>query len=152
MRLRMREVVAPCGEDEHMDPVPKRVAGVKIPKVVRKGPVLQFVNSSAGRLLIAEALTAAMGVLAYKQTDEGTREKLKGKAGDTGELLAHNTARLTHAFSEGVRAFREALADGEAPAARGDIADADDDSSGVEEFAREPPKKNSRRSATPNPL
>ena len=46
--------------------VPKRVAGVKIPKSVRKGPVMDFVNSSTGRLLIAEALTAALAVFAYK--------------------------------------------------------------------------------------
>jgi hypothetical protein len=132
--------------------VPKRVAGVKIPKVVRKGPVLQFVNSTAGRTLIAEALTAAMGVLAYKQTGDGTREKIKDKARDTGEALAQNTARLTHAFGEGVRAFREALAADETEAGDRDTTDAADES-GAGEVAREPPKKNSRRSvATPNPL
>ena len=44
--------------------VPKRLAGVKIPKAVRKGPVMDFVNSKSGRILIAQALTAAIGVLA----------------------------------------------------------------------------------------
>ena len=29
--------------------VPKRVAGVKIPKAVRKGPVGTFLNSTSGR-------------------------------------------------------------------------------------------------------
>jgi hypothetical protein len=38
--------------------VPKRVVGVKIPKAVRKGPVMEFVNSKSGRVLIAQALTA----------------------------------------------------------------------------------------------
>src|SRR3954463_11338208 len=90
--------------------VPKRVAGVKIPKVVRKGPVLQFVNSSAGRMLIAEALTAAVGVFLYEKSDASNGGGLKRKAIDTEESLKRNTARLTHAFGAGVQAFREALA------------------------------------------
>jgi hypothetical protein len=88
--------------------VPKRVAGVKIPKAVRKGPVLQFVNSPAGKLLVAEALTAALAVFAYKQAEDGG-ERIKLSTRDAEQALKRNTARLTHAFGEGVRAFREAL-------------------------------------------
>jgi hypothetical protein len=94
--------------------VPKRVAGVKIPKAVRKGPVMDFVNSKAGRLLIAEALTAAIGVLAYKNTDRETLKragsKIKDGAGETREAVKRNTARMSFAFSEAVTAFRTALA------------------------------------------
>ena len=90
--------------------VPKRVAGVKIPKSVRKGPALQFVNSSAGKLLVAEALTAALAMFAYKQAQGENGAKLKETAHDAEDALKRNTARLTYAFSEGVRAFREALA------------------------------------------
>src|SRR3954464_1414496 len=88
--------------------VPKRVAGVKIPKAVRKGPVLDFVNSSTGRMLIAEALTAAVGLFAYNRADTNGDGVRRGAA-DCEESLKHNTARLTFAFGEGVRAFREAL-------------------------------------------
>jgi hypothetical protein len=93
--------------------VPKRVAGVKIPKAVRKGPVMDFVNSKAGRVLIAEALTAAVGVLAYKQTSPETRghirDKMKDGADETGDAVKRNTARLSFAFGEAVTAFRTAL-------------------------------------------
>jgi hypothetical protein len=119
--------------------VPKRVAGVKIPKVVRKGPVLDFVNSSAGRMLIAEALTAAVGLFAYKKADESG--SLERGAGDLEESLKQNTARLTFAFGEGVRAFREALAQPEGVGAEdGDAAEAATGSVGLA-------KKNSRRPA-----
>ena len=101
--------------------LPKRVAGVKIPKAVRKGPVVDFVNSSAGRVLIAQALTAAIGVFAYKsatpETREGIRSKAKKGVDGARETLEHNTQRLAFAFGEAVTAFRTALGD---PAAPGD--------------------------------
>ena len=93
--------------------VPKKVVGVKIPKAVRKGPILDFVNSNTGRMLIAQALTAAIGVFAYKQADPETRERLRGKvskgAGDARELMSRNTARISYACGEAVNAFRTAL-------------------------------------------
>jgi hypothetical protein len=93
--------------------VPKRVAGVKIPKAVRKGPVMDFVNSKAGRVLIGQALTAAIGVLAYKTASPETRERVRGKlkdgADETSDVLKRNTARISFAFGEAVTAFRTAL-------------------------------------------
>jgi hypothetical protein len=93
--------------------VPKRVVGVKIPKAVRKGPIMDFVNSATGRMLIAQALTAAIGVFAYKQADPETRERVRGKvkkgAGDAREMMSQSTARLSYAFGEAVTAFRAAL-------------------------------------------
>jgi hypothetical protein len=95
--------------------VPKRVAGVKIPKTVRKGPVMDFVNSTTGRALIAQALTAAIGVFAYKHAAPETRDRIRGKvkkgAEGTREALERNSARLSFAFGEAVTAFRTALAD-----------------------------------------
>jgi hypothetical protein len=93
--------------------VPKRLAGVKIPKAVRKGPVMDFVNSKSGRILIAQALTAAIGVLAYQQASPETRERVRGKikngADETTDALKRNTSRLSFAFSEAVTAFRTSL-------------------------------------------
>ena len=122
--------------------VPKRVAGVKIPKAVRKGPVLDFVNSSAGKLLLAEALTAALAMFAFKQSQGENGEKLKRTAHDAEHMLKQNTARLTHAFGEAVRAFREALANYEpddmSDRERADLAD--------DEPVTPAPEKSSRRS------
>jgi hypothetical protein len=108
--------------------VPKRVAGVKIPKAVRKGPVVDFVNSSAGRLLIAQALTAAVAAFAIKESDSSTGQRVKAGARSAEEMVKENTARIGHAFAEGVRAFREALGEplGNREVARGPE-DADDD-------------------------
>jgi len=93
--------------------VPKKVVGVKIPKAVRKGPIMDFVNSTTGRVLIAQALTAAIGALAYKHADPETRERLRGKvrkgADDARHLMSRSTARLSFAFGEAVNAFRTAL-------------------------------------------
>ena len=93
--------------------VPKQIVGVKIPKSVRKGPVMDFVNSTTGRVLIAQALTAAIGVFAYRNADPETRDRLRGKvrkgADDAREIVARNTARLSFAFGEAVTAFRNAL-------------------------------------------
>jgi hypothetical protein len=121
--------------------VPKRVAGVKIPKAVRKGPVLQFVNSSAGRLLVAEALTAAVGVFAYKQATGPNGGKLKQDALGAEKALKQNTARLSFAFGAGVRAFREALAQ-PGPA----VSHSADGAIEPENSDAAPSKKNTRRS------
>jgi hypothetical protein len=53
--------------------IPRKLAGVKIPKALRKGPVGQFVNSSAGQLLIAEAIAVAIAALAARRTATGER-------------------------------------------------------------------------------
>jgi hypothetical protein len=94
--------------------VPRRLAGVKIPKEVRKGPIMEFVNSKAGRMLIAEALTAAIGVLAIKHASPKARDeaagKLKGTARDTRDAVARSAVRLSHAFGEAITGFRAALA------------------------------------------
>jgi hypothetical protein len=124
--------------------VPKRVAGVKIPKAVRKGPVMDFVNSKTGRVLIAQALTAAIGVLAYKQASPETQDS----ANDTGDALKRNTARLSAAFGEAVAAFRTALnqpsGESDATSATKALADQLD---GVEERVG---KKNKPRGSSPS--
>src|SRR5688572_25378605 len=107
--------------------VPKRIAGVKIPKTVRKGPVVDLLNSSGGQVLIAEALLLVAGSYAAKRVDpdspvrefihhpvEKAKEAaLSGKA--TAQRAGNGTAevskRLAHAFEEGIRAFRAALSE-----------------------------------------
>jgi hypothetical protein len=127
--------------------VPKRVAGVKIPKAVRKGPVVDFVNSSAGRLLIAQALTAAVAAFAIKESDSPTGERVRAGARSAEEMVKENTERLGHAFAAGVRAFREAL--GNPDAARGpDDAEDAHEAETVDEIVA---KKKSRAAAQRHP-
>jgi hypothetical protein len=110
--------------------IPKRVAGVKVPKPIRKGPIMDFINSTAGQALLAQALVAAAGVFAVKRVnDENVGEVLRHpvdsvkRAGnrigagmsDSTEALSRNTARLQFALGEAVRAFREALSEPSEP-------------------------------------
>ncbi len=128
--------------------VPKRVAGVKIPKAVRKGPVVDFVNSSAGRLLIAQALTAAVAAIAIKQSDSPTGERIKAGARSAEETVKENTARLGHAFAEGVRAFREALSNPNV-ATVSDVPEIDLDTETVDDtLAKKKPRAASQRHPT----
>jgi hypothetical protein len=101
--------------------LPKKIAGVKIPKSVRKGPVGQFLNSSAGQLLVAEALIAAGGAFFATETNDagdhkGSARKLgrsgAGSADEARQLLERGSARLSFAFGEAVKAFRTALREG----------------------------------------
>ena len=108
--------------------VPKRIAGLKIPKTVRKGPVVDFLNSSGGQVLIAEALLLAARSFAGKRVDPDSPvgefinhpvEKAKEAAvsGKAAAQWAGNgaSAKLVHAFEEGMRAFRAALGEPVAP-------------------------------------
>ena len=110
--------------------VPKRIAGVKIPKTVRKGLVVDFLNSSGGQVLIAEALLLAARSFAGKHVDPdspwGIHHHLVEKAKEaalSGKAAAHRAGngaaeaseRLAHAFEEGIRAFRAALGEPVAP-------------------------------------
>ncbi len=98
--------------------LPKRVAGVKIPKSVRKGPVGQFVNSTAGQIVIAEALVAAAGALAVSRTDPDSRfgnlvhhpiDTTRRAGRHAARAGTDQAARLSYALREGARAFRAAM-------------------------------------------
>lgn len=98
--------------------LPKRVGGVKIPKVIRKGPLGEFLNSHAGRLILGEALVAAAAIFTATKTDddsavaEGLRHPVDG-ARRLGNAMALSSAdhseRLGHACREAGRTFRETL-------------------------------------------
>jgi hypothetical protein len=105
--------------------LPKRVAGLKIPKVVRKGPIGEFLNSGAGQTLLAETLVAAAAVFTAAKTDEdspvaeGLRHPVEGArrvSHAVSDAGSDQTARLAYAFKEASRAFREALQNGNAAA------------------------------------
>ena len=86
--------------------LPKRIAGVKVPKAARKGPVADFLNSSGGQVLLAEALMLAAGAFGAR------RLAAHGGApwdADMRENIADASARLSHACGEALNAFRAAL-------------------------------------------
>jgi hypothetical protein len=102
--------------------VPKRIAGVKIPKVIRKGPVGDFLNSSGGQLLVAEAVLLAGGALMANRTDSGSTaghalrhpwRQIKSAAqaieGRNFGELGEGGDRIRFALGEAIRAFRNAL-------------------------------------------
>jgi hypothetical protein len=94
--------------------VPKRIAGVKIPKTIRKGPIGDFLSSSGGQVVLAEALLAVGAYYAARRFDAST---------PAGEALRHpldslrasrdwsskTSERLARAFAAGVQAFRTTL-------------------------------------------
>jgi len=88
--------------------LPKRIAGVKLPKATRKGPIVDFLNSSGGQVLLAEALVLAAGVFGVRRVaaqpgapwDPGMREHIAGAS-----------ARLAHASRAALQAFRAALSE-----------------------------------------
>src|SRR5687768_13667400 len=100
--------------------LPKRIAGVKVPKAVRKGPVVDFLSSSGGQVLLAEVLAVIAGAYAVKKTDpdspvgEFIRNPVKGAKKATRSMRTANgvaASRLSNAFSEAVQAFRRALSE-----------------------------------------
>ena len=138
--------------------VPKRVAGVKIPKVVRKGPVIDFLNSSGGQVLIAEALLLIAGAYAARHVESnGDRQPERlASPGAAATKRAARTAsvaaeRLSYAVGEALRAFRDAL---NAPMPdHKPIDDRMDESAGAEVASgatdSEPQKKRRSRSRLP---
>src|SRR5688572_21037790 len=101
--------------------LPKRIAGIKIPKLIRKGPVGEFMSSPAGQLVIAEALVAAAGVFTVKKADENLDgADVVKHPGDSAHRVVQSltasgsdqTERLTFALKEAARAFKTAMENG----------------------------------------
>ena len=116
--------------------LPKRFAGVKIPKAVRKGPVGQFLASKAGKAILAETLMLAGAGLAATQGKEdsatrrmadeagfrlqGAGKKLKrAGAGGASEAAALLAGALTDAAQRLSSARREARSFAEQESGRG---------------------------------
>jgi hypothetical protein len=98
--------------------LPKKIAGVKIPKTVRRGAIGDFLASKAGQKLVAEAVTAAVAALVVKkQAEPGsatrkTARKAKDKVDEAAERAPAEgvgAGSLAFAFSEAGRAFHDAL-------------------------------------------
>lgn len=92
--------------------VPKRLAGVKIPKGIRKGPIVHFLNTPAGKVVLAQAVLLVGGGLTAAKAGDGdvVRHPLKtlrhagrhmgSRAKDSGEKLTRAFAAASHAFRD----------------------------------------------------
>jgi hypothetical protein len=98
--------------------LPKRVAGVKVPKSVRKGRLGELLSSKTGQILIAEAIMAASAVGAAKKAKDSpaARKAVRDvidKVHLTGDGAARDVgsagATLAYALGEAARSFADAL-------------------------------------------
>lgn len=101
--------------------LPKRIAGVRVPKAVRKGRIADLLASRQGQALIAEAILGAGALAAgMKAKDDPKVRKLakdaKGSVAHAGDDAAGafggGASTLAYALSEAARAFAEALRNG----------------------------------------
>jgi hypothetical protein len=121
--------------------LPKRIAGVKVPKAVRKGRFGELLASPAGQALLAEAVMAVGAVAGAKKVadDPDARDTLKATAGDVrdaaagaGKTATAASGVLAYALGEAARSFAEALqnhGDGGSKARTGQWAEPSDDGS-----------------------
>ena len=102
--------------------IPRKIAGVKVPKSVRKGRFGELLASKSGQALIAQAILGAGAVAAgIKAKDSPKVRKFtadaKHRFEDAGQGAKDNTAdagsTVAYAFGEAARTFVEALRRGE---------------------------------------
>src|SRR5687768_8548538 len=63
----LRRYLLNSSGEQHMSKrikLPKRIAGIKIPKGIRKGPVVKFLNTPPGQVVLAQALLVIGGAFA----------------------------------------------------------------------------------------
>jgi hypothetical protein len=98
--------------------IPKRIAGVKVPRKVRKGRFGELLASKSGQAVIAQAILGAGAVAAGLRASKDPKvRKMARKAGhevsDTAHDASHVTAEagstLAYALGEAARTFAEAL-------------------------------------------
>ena len=85
--------------------LPKTIAGVKIPKAIRRARLGKFVASPGGQKMLAEALLMAGAAVVGRETLAET--KGGGLAGGAASAVAHR--RLPQAFAAAIEAFKAAL-------------------------------------------
>lgn len=127
--------------------LPKRIAGVKVPKSVRRGRLGEVLASPAGQAVLADV---AIGAGALAATKIGRNAKVRrfadqaaDRASHAGRDSAHEVAEagsaLTYAIGEAARSFADALNRG-AP---------DDDHSGESAAEGRSRKQSKAREARP---
>lgn len=102
--------------------LPKRIAGVKVPKAVRKGRFGELLASRTGQVLIAEAIMAAGAVAGAKKAGESPKarrmfhdaaERVRHAGDGGGREMGAASATLAYALGEAARSFADALRHGD---------------------------------------
>jgi hypothetical protein len=98
--------------------LPKKIAGVKVPKSVRKGRFGELLASQRGRAILAEAMLAAGAVVGAKKAADSPKAKsFVGAAAERVQDAGHEvtdktsaaTGVLAYALGEAARSFAQAL-------------------------------------------
>lgn len=102
--------------------LPKKIAGVKVPKAVRKGRLGELIASPAGQAAIAEAVMAVGAVAGAKKVKDSPKargalaevaDKLRDAGDGTGKKAAKTataaSGALAFALGEAARSFADAL-------------------------------------------
>lgn len=104
--------------------LPKRIAGVKVPKALRRARLAELLSSPVGQAIVADAIVGAAGLLAAKAKDHPKARHLAHEAKEGAEHAGHDAAQagrevahsagaagatLAYALSEAAHAFAEAL-------------------------------------------
>jgi hypothetical protein len=101
--------------------LPKRIAGVKVPKSVRKGSIATAIASPTGKAVLGEILMAAAAVAGAKKVKDSPKARnaladVADRLRDAGDGVGSGTAKataaggaVTYAVSEAARAFIDAL-------------------------------------------
>ena len=102
--------------------IPKRIAGVKVPKAVRKGRFGELLASRTGQAVIAKAILGAGAVAAGMKARSSPKVRnlargAKDRIGDTSREATRDVGEagsaLAYALGEAARTFAEALRDGD---------------------------------------
>ena len=94
--------------------VPKRIAGMKVPKGLRKGRVGELLSSPVGQALIIETVARAGEHLIGRESRPGSAVR-KGAArsqaaiSDLGESASESSAAVVYALRQAARAFVAAM-------------------------------------------
>ncbi len=114
--------------------LPKRIAGVKVPKTARRGRFGELLASRQGQTLLAEALLGAGAIAAGMKAKDNPKVRraahdMKHQLSDAGHRASEDatvaTSTLAYALGEAARTFADALRHGETRAfvSRNDDAD-----------------------------
>ena len=120
----------------------ERIAGVRIPRSARQAMLIRFLNSSAGKLLIAEALAVAAGAMGVKRRrSSGESRRSQGDR----VTLEEARTRLSYACLEAMKAFRTALAEKDRVITYEGSESVASDETGPAPRRRKPPRRSTSR-------
>jgi hypothetical protein len=105
-------------KNKQKSPLPKRIAGVKVPKALRKGRAAEFLASPFGVAILSEALVVAGAAGVAQEAKPGssmrklaakTREEMEEAAAAAKHRGQVSAAALRDAFSAASQAFSDRL-------------------------------------------